>query len=83
MAKVFISLRFYTFSRSRAGVLVTLASHPYTGCRPEEVASVQLELKPETQAIMHFCEQLNSLLSNKTSEARLTVSCHEKHVLQL
>lgn len=66
-----LSLRFYSLSRFRAGVLVILASHPYTGCRPEEVASVQLELKPETQAIMHFCEQLNSLLSNKTCEARL------------
>lgn len=65
------SLRFYSFSSFRAGVQVELANHPYTDCRPEEIASVKLELKPETQAIINFCGQLNSLLSNNISEASL------------
>ena len=65
------SLRFYSFSGFRAGVLVELASYPYSDCRPEEVSSVSLELKPETQAIINFCGQMNHLLLNNINEACL------------
>jgi len=65
------SLRFYSFSSYRAGVQVQLANYPYTDCRAEEIAQVMVELKPETQAIINFCSQLNSLLSNNISEASL------------
>jgi hypothetical protein len=65
------SLRFYSFSSFRAGVQVELANYPYTDCRPEEISSVKLELKPESQAIINFCGQLNQLLTNNIREASL------------
>lgn len=70
MHKLF-SLRFYLLSSFRAGVLVELADYPYTDCRAEEIASVTLELQPETQEIINFCGQLNKLLTNGVSEACL------------
>ncbi|MBL4762730.1 MAG: hypothetical protein JKY93_08530 [Gammaproteobacteria bacterium] len=65
------SLRFYSFSSYRAGVQVQLANHPYTDCRAEEISQVILELKPETQAILNFCKQLNALLVDNINEAYL------------
>ncbi len=65
------ALRFYTVSSFRAGLRVELANHPYTDCRSEEIASVALELQPETQAIIDFCAQLNHLLLNNIGEASL------------
>ena len=65
------SLQFYSFSSYRAGVQVQLANHPSTDCRAEEISQVILELKPETQAILNFCEQLKALLFNNINEACL------------
>ncbi|MBV1911243.1 MAG: hypothetical protein KUG78_18255 [Kangiellaceae bacterium] len=65
------SLRFYLLSSIRAGVLIELADYPYTDCRAEEIASVSLELQPETQELISFCGQLKKLLNNGVSEACL------------
>ncbi len=71
LSEVLFSLRFYSFSSYRAGMQIVLADHPSTDCRPEEISRVTLELKPETQAILNFCEQLDSLLFNSIEEACL------------
>ena len=67
-----LSFKFYSFSSSRAGVKIQLASYPYTDCRPEEISKVTIELKPESQEILNFCEQLRSLLINNIGEACLS-----------
>ncbi len=71
LSEISLSFRFYSFSDFRAGVHVTLANHPYTDCRKEEISSVTVELKPEIKAIVSFCGQLNDLLLNETQEASL------------
>ncbi len=72
LSQKLLGLRFYSFSGFRAGLQVELANHPYTDCRPEEISFVRLELRPETQSIIEFCDQLNDLLLNKISEACLS-----------
>lgn len=71
LAHKLFGLRFYSFSSYRAGVRIDLSNHPYTDCRPEEISFVSLELKPESQSIINFCNQLSQLLSNNVSEANL------------
>lgn len=71
LSEVLLSFRFYSFSSVRAGIQVTLADHPYTDCREEEISRVVVELKPETQSLLNFCDQLNNLLSNHIQEACL------------
>lgn len=71
LSEVLLSFRFYSFSDFRVGVHVTLANHPYTDCRKEEISRVTVELKPEMQTVLSFCEQLNDLLLNDIQEACL------------
>ncbi len=74
LVEVLLSFRFYIFSSYRAGVQVSLADYPYTDCRKEEISRVTVELKPETQAIINFCLQLDKVLSANNDAPVL--ECH-------
>lgn len=74
LKRILVSLRFYSFSSYRCGVQVNLADYPYTDCREEEISRVIVELKPESQKVVEFSEQLKYLIDSTIKEA--TLECY-------
>ena len=72
LIEILLSLKFYSFSNYRFGVLVNLTDHPYTECREEEISRVTVELKPNTHELSSFVEQINKLIHSEIKEAVLT-----------